>query len=90
MYHMIFPHTSGGEWRSPQIPRTFTKDEIEWGKMKYMIFNFTKNYQLTTKLNVNDVNFEIPRETKLIGTMITWDRNFKETIQKNATSPCSS
>ena len=32
MYHMIFPHTSGGEWRSPQIPRTFTKDEIEWGK----------------------------------------------------------
>ena len=55
-------------------------------KRKNMIFNFTKKYQFTTKLNVNNVNIEIPKETKLLGTVITekltWDRNTEEITKK--------
>lgn len=55
-------------------------------KTKNMIFNFTKKYQFTTKLNVNNVNIEIPKETKLLGTVITekltWDRNTEEITKK--------
>jgi hypothetical protein len=55
-------------------------------KTKNMIFNFTKKYQFTTKLNVNNVNIEIPQETKLLGTVITekltWDRNTEEITKK--------
>ena len=51
-----------------------------------MIFNFTKKYQFTTKLSVNNVNIEIPKETKLLGTVIseklTWDRNTEEITKK--------
>ena len=51
-----------------------------------MIFNFSKKYQFTTKLNINDVNIEIPRETKLLGTVITdkltWERNTEEIVKK--------
>ena len=55
-------------------------------KTKNMIFIFTKKYQFTTNVNVNDVNIEIPRETKLLGTVITdkltWDRNAEENVKK--------
>ena len=58
-------------------------------KKKNMIFNFTKKYQFTTKLNVNDVNIEIPRETKLLGTVITdkltWDRKTECNMHKKCT-----
>ena len=50
-----------------------------------MIFNFTKKYQFTTKLTVNQEPIEIVKETKLLGTYITddlkWDRNTEEIVK---------
>ena len=44
-----------------------------------MIFNFTDNYQFTTRLNLNKENVEVVTETKLLGTIIQndlkWDSN---------------
>ena len=55
-------------------------------KTKNMIFNFSKNNQFTTKLNVNDIDIEVVKESKLLGTIITdrltWDRNSEELIKK--------
>ena len=55
-------------------------------KTKNLIFNFTKKYQFTTKLNVNNVNINLPNEAKLLGTVLTdkltWDRNTEEIVKK--------
>ena len=52
-----------------------------------MIFNFTKKYQFTTSLSVNDEDIELMKETKLLGTIITedlkWDKNTKEIVKKS-------
>ena len=54
-------------------------------KTKNMIFNFTKKYQFSTKLTVNQEPIEIVKETKLLGTYITddlkWDRNTEEIVK---------
>ena len=54
-------------------------------KTKNMIFNFSKKYQFTTKLNVENENIEMVRETTLLGTVITdrltWDRNTEELVK---------
>ena len=56
-------------------------------KTKNMIFNFTKKYQFTTSLSVNDEDIELVKETKLLGTIITedlkWDKNTKEIVKKS-------
>ena len=56
-------------------------------KTKNMIVNFSKKYQFTTQLSVNDIPIELVRETKLLGTHLTenlkWDKNTSE-IVKNA------
>ena len=49
------------------------KMQLNEKKTKSMIFNFSKNYQFTTKLAVNDKNIELVKETKLLGTVITDD-----------------
>ena len=55
-------------------------------KPKNMIFNFSKNYQFSTVLKVNDSELDMVSETKLLGTVITdkltWDRNSEELIKK--------
>ena len=55
-------------------------------KTKNKIFNFSKKYQFTTKLNVDQENIEMVRETTLLGTFITdkltWDRNTEELVKK--------
>ena len=55
-------------------------------KTKSMIFNFTKKYQFTTKMSVNNVKLDIVSEAKLLGTVITdkltWDRNTEELVKK--------
>ena len=44
-----------------------------------MLFNFTKNYQFTTRLHENEENIEVVSEIKLLGTILTddlkWDKN---------------
>ena len=51
-----------------------------------MIFNFTHNYQFTTRMNINHVNVEVVNEAKLLGTIITnilrLDKNTHEMIKK--------
>ena len=44
-----------------------------------MIFNFTNNYQFTTRLSLNNENLEVVKSTKLLGVVIDdnlkWDEN---------------
>ena len=55
-------------------------------KCKSMIFNFTRNSQFTTKLEINDQNIEVVKSTKLLGTILTddlkWDANTTSIIRK--------
>ena len=55
-------------------------------KTKVMIFNFTDNYQFTTKLSLNNANLEIVKKTKLLGVILTddlkWDENTNELVRK--------
>ena len=48
-------------------------------KTKVMIFNFTENYQFTTRLEMNSENLEVVSQAKLLGVIITndlkWDSN---------------
>ena len=51
-----------------------------------MIFNYTKNYQFSTRLILNDEIMETVEETKLLGTIITndlkWDKNTSHIVKK--------
>ena len=51
-----------------------------------MIFNFSRNNQFTTKLNVNETDIEVVKETKLLGTVITddlkWNRNTENIVKE--------
>ena len=62
------------------------KMKLNIKKTKTMLFNFSKKYQFTTKLNLKNENIEMVRETKLLGTIITdqlsWDRNTEELSKK--------
>ena len=62
------------------------KMKLNVKKTKNMIFNFSKKHQFTTKLNVNDADIEMVRETTLLGTVITdqltWDKNTEELTKK--------
>ena len=55
-------------------------------KTKNMIFNFTKKYQFTTRLTLNNENIEILKSTKLLGTIISddlqWNLNTKNIVKK--------
>ena len=55
-------------------------------KTKIVIFNFSKQYQITTRLSVNDVELDVLKEAELLGTTITnnlkWDRNTEELDKK--------
>ena len=55
-------------------------------KTKVMIFNFTNNYQFSTRLKLENENLEIIKETKLLGVIVTddlkWENNTKYLIRK--------
>ena len=55
-------------------------------KTKAMIINFTKKYQFTTRINLEDQNLEIVQQMKILGTTIdnklNWDKNTDEIIKK--------
>ena len=75
------------KWTKKQKMKLNTK------KTKSIIFNFTKKYQFSTKLSVDDENLEIVREAKLLGTYITddlkWNKNTLEIVKKMHTKECS-
>ena len=55
-------------------------------KSKCMIFNFTKKYKFSTRLNLNNKNLEVVNSTRLLGTYITqdlrWDLNTSNLVKK--------
>ena len=55
-------------------------------KSKTMIFNYTNNYQFTTRLKINDHPLEVIDSTRLLGTIISndlkWDLNCASIIKK--------
>ena len=55
-------------------------------KTKCLIFNFTDNYQFTTRLKLNDEIVEVLDNTRLLGTILTndlrWDLNTAKIVKK--------
>ena len=55
-------------------------------KSKTMIFNFTNNFQFTTRLKINNKDIEVIDSTRLLGTIIQkdlrWDLNTAEIVRK--------
>ena len=55
-------------------------------KSNVMIFNYTRNYQFSTRIHLNNSLLETIGETKLLGTIIssdlTWHKNSKFLTQK--------
>ena len=62
------------------------KMKLNTEKTKNMIFNYTNNYQFTTRLSLCDEKIEVLKSTKLLGTIISddlkWDSNTKEIVRK--------
>ena len=56
------------------------------GQTKTVIFNFTDNFQFTTRLKHNQENIEVINQTKLLGTIISndlkWDANTSYLVKK--------
>ena len=55
-------------------------------KTKTMIFNYTENYQCTTRLKINNEPIDVINSTKLLGTIISndlsWDLNTSALVKK--------
>ena len=62
------------------------KMKINNKKRKTMIFNFSKNHQFSTRLELENEILEIVKETKLLGTIISdnlkWDKNTENIVKK--------
>ena len=62
------------------------KMKINEKKTKTMIFNYTENYQCTTRLKINDVPIDVINSTKLLGTILSsdlsWDLNTSALVKK--------
>ena len=60
--------------------------KINSKKTTLMMFNYTKNYQFSTRLKLENENLETITETKLLGTIIThdlkWEKNTKNSVKK--------
>ena len=60
--------------------------KINETKTKCMIFNYTNNFQFTTRLSINEKPIEVIKTTRLLGTVIQddlrWDSNTKELVRK--------
>ena len=68
------------EWTKNQ------KMKINENKRKIMVFNFTKNYQFSTRLKLEGEILETVNETKLLGTIVTndlkWEKNTSFIVKK--------
>ena len=65
-----------------------TKDAHQPEKNQDKIFNFTHNYQFTTRLGLNQENIEVMTETKLLGTVIQNNIRWDSTLSKGQTQEC--
>ena len=77
-----------------QISDWTAKQKMKLNKKKtnYMIFNFTNNYQLSSRLNLEGENIEEKEKIKLLGTIISndlkWDDNTRELVKKANSRMC--
>ena len=59
---------------------------INQKKSKSMIFNFTKNYQFSTRLSMEGEVVETVQDTRLLGTIVsndlTWSKNTHNVVKK--------
>ena len=59
---------------------------INQKKSKTMIFNFTKNYQFSTRLKLEGEIMETVTDTKLLGTIVSndlkWNKNTENIVKK--------
>jgi hypothetical protein len=62
------------------------KMKLNKKKTEVMIFNFTKDYQFSTRLYIEDTLIEIVNQTKLLGTIISsdlkWQNNTDMLVKK--------
>ena len=62
------------------------KMKINGKKTKSMIFNFSDNYQFSTRLSIEGKPIEVIDSAKLLGTIITsdlrWDKNTNHIVKK--------
>ena len=61
--------------------------KLNTGKTKFMIFNFSRNYQFNTRLKLEGKALEQTHETKLLGLVLRDDLSWKsntELITKRA------
>ena len=68
------------QWTESQMMKINEK------KTKSMVFNFTKNYQFMTDLELNKTEIDVETETKLLGTILSnqlsWDSNTKNIVKR--------
>ena len=61
--------------------------ELNTSKSKVMIFNFTKEFQVSSRLELEKEGVEIIQETKLLGVMVNnklnWDSNTAFLVRKS-------
>ena len=60
--------------------------KINQTKSKTMVFNFTTNYQFSTRLKIDNDILETVKETRLLGTIITddlkWEKNSNDIVKR--------
>ena len=66
---------------------TDNKMELNKKKSKVMIFNFCKEFQVSSRLQIDDENIETIQETKLLGVMVNnklnWDSNTSFLVKRS-------
>ena len=63
------------------------KMRLNGKKTKVMIINFTRNYQMSTRIHVQNEHLEIIEETKLLGCVPTSDLKFHKNTEYMAKKP---
>ena len=60
--------------------------KINSSKTKNMIFNFTNDFQFSTRMHLDGQNIEVLESTKLLGTIISndlkWNLNTQNIVKK--------
>ena len=63
------------------------KTVLNQKKTKLMVFNYTDNYQFSTRLQLNNENVEIVKYARLLGVIISdnlsWDKNTSDLVKRS-------
>ena len=88
-HNQIIPSTHLKSQKYLNLINDWTKKKqmkLNEKKTTNMIFNFTRKFQFTTDISVNNRDIEIVKETKLLGTYITndlkWNKNTSEIVKR--------